>query len=172
MHRWHRLTLLALVLAGTVGCDQAAKQLAIAELRAGPSHSFLGGVFQLGYAENPGAFLSLFGGLPRQAQFWILTAAVGLMLGGMLVYLVVSTRLGKLHSVGLALFAGGGLSNWLDRVCNDGRVVDFMSLGLGPVRTGIFNVADVAIMVGVGLFLLKSPAPGEAQSTPPPPTAA
>jgi signal peptidase II len=29
-----------------------------------------------------------------------------------------------------------------------------MNVGLGPLRTGIFNVADVAIMCGAGLFIL------------------
>jgi signal peptidase II len=33
-------------------------------------------------------------------------------------------------------------------------VVDFLNVGIGPLRTGIFNVADVAIMVGVGFSLL------------------
>jgi signal peptidase II len=35
----------------------------------------------------------------------------------------------------------------------DGRVIDFLNVGIGGLRTGIFNVADVAIMVGVALFL-------------------
>jgi signal peptidase II len=152
----YRLMLISLVLAGTVGCDQATKQLAISGLRGEPGQSFLGGLFRLTYAENPGAFLSLFGGLSRTAQFWLLTAGVGVMLFGMLGYLVASGKLGRLHTFALALCVGGGLSNWIDRVMNEGRVVDFMILGLGPVRTGVFNVADIAIMAGLGLFLLKS----------------
>ncbi|MBZ4418491.1 signal peptidase II [Myxococcus sp. RHSTA-1-4] len=159
MNRWYRLTLVTLVLAGTVGCDQATKQLAISGLRGAPGQSFLGGLFRLTYAENPGAFLSLFGGLPRIAQFWLLTAGVGVLLFGMLAYLMASGRPGRLHFVALALCVGGGLSNWFDRLTNDGRVVDFMILGVGPVRTGVFNVADIAIMLGIGLFLLGSPAP-------------
>lgn len=153
MHQWYRLTLVSLILAGTVGCDQATKQLAISGLRGEPGQSFLGGLFRLRYAENPGAFLSMFGGLSRTAQFWLLTAGVGVMLLGMLVYLVASGKLGRLPTVALALCVGGGLSNWIDRALNDGRVVDFMMVGVGPVRTGVFNVADVAIMLGVALFL-------------------
>ncbi|MFP2906141.1 signal peptidase II [Pyxidicoccus sp. 3LFB2] len=167
MSPWSRLTLISLVLAGTVGCDQATKQLAISGLRGEPGQSFLGGLFRLTYAENPGAFLSLFGGLGRPAQFWLLTAGVGVMLLGMLVYLVTSGRLGRLQSLALALGVGGGLSNWLDRVFNDGRVVDFIVVGVGPVRTGVFNVADVAIMLAVGLFLLASRTPGAANAGPP-----
>jgi signal peptidase II len=54
--------------------------------------------------------------------------------------------------VALAGLAGGGFGNWMDRVLLGGVVVDFMNVGIGPVRTGIFNVADLAIMAGA-LFL-------------------
>ena len=57
------------------------------------------------------------------------------------------------HAVAFALFIAGGVSNWFDRV-SDGRVVDFMNVGIGWLRTGIFNVADVAIMLGAALFVL------------------
>jgi signal peptidase II len=44
----------------------------------------------------------------------------------------------------------------LDRIVH-GTVVDFVSVGVGSLRTGIFNVADVAILAG--LFMLISPVP-------------
>jgi signal peptidase II len=46
----------------------------------------------------------------------------------------------------------GGASNWIDRAVR-GSVVDFMNVGIGPVRTGVFNVADVAIMLGAVLIV-------------------
>jgi signal peptidase II len=55
-------------------------------------------------------------------------------------------------AVALSLFIVGGFSNWIDRLV-DGKVVDFLNVGIGGVRTGVFNVADVAIMVGAVLFL-------------------
>jgi hypothetical protein len=55
-----------------------------------------------------------------------------------------------------ALIASGGFSNWIDRARFDGVVVDFMNMGLGPVRTGVFNVADIAILVGIGLLFVHS----------------
>jgi signal peptidase II len=39
-------------------------------------------------------------------------------------------------------------------------VVDFLNVGIGSLRTGVFNVADMAIMAGVALFLLESVATG------------
>ena len=56
----------------------------------------------------------------------------------------------------LALVLAGGLSNLIDRFVHDGYVVDFINLGVGHVRTGIFNVADVAITVGVVMLLIQS----------------
>ena len=154
LSRWYRLTLVSLVLAGTVGCDQATKQLALSHLRDEPAQTFLGGFLRLAFAENPGAFLSLGGHLPHPVRFGLLTMGVGLILLVALLYLMKSSRVGRLHIVAIALAVGGGASNWFDRVVNDGRVVDFMVLGIGPVHTGVFNVADVAIMLGVGLLLL------------------
>lgn len=58
----------------------------------------------------------------------------------------------RLAAVGLILFVAGGVSNWIDRVAI-GSVVDFLNIGIGSFRTGIFNVADVAIMTGIGFLL-------------------
>ena len=96
----------------------------------------------------------------------LLLPKVGVFLLGTLVYLVMSRRLEPLQSTALALIVGGGLSNWFDRLVNDGRVVDFMNLGIGSLRTGIFNVADVALMLGAGLLILagrRANIPGERQ---------
>jgi signal peptidase II len=54
--------------------------------------------------------------------------------------------------VSVALIVGGGVSNLIDRLRYGGYVVDFLNVGIGPVRTGIFNVADMAIMVGVVMW--------------------
>jgi len=54
---------------------------------------------------------------------------------------------------GVCLVLAGGASNWIDRVVR-GSVIDFMNVGVGPLRTGIFNVADVAILTGIGCIVL------------------
>ncbi|HEY9518344.1 MAG TPA: signal peptidase II, partial [Gemmatimonadales bacterium] len=55
--------------------------------------------------------------------------------------------------LGLYLILGAGLSNLWDRLLR-GRVIDFLNVGIGPLRTGIFNLADVALMLGLVLILL------------------
>jgi signal peptidase II len=64
-------------------------------------------------------------------------------------------RLEPWRVVALALVAGGGISNLIDRLLYNGRVTDFLNVGIGSLRTGIFNVADMAIMAGALLLLWK-----------------
>jgi signal peptidase II len=53
------------------------------------------------------------------------------------------------------LVIGGGMSNFIDRLLYGGYVVDFLNVGIGSVRTGIFNVADVFIVTGVLLLVFS-----------------
>lgn len=151
----NRLLLLFAVLGLSVGCDQATKQLANATLKGEPMRSYLGDTFRFTWATNDGAFLSLGANLPDSLRFALLTVAVGGLLLGIVVFTATSTKLHSGQVSGYAMIAGGGLSNWIDRARNDGSVVDFMNMGIGRLRTGVFNVADLAILVGIG-FLLYS----------------
>lgn len=147
-----RCCVVLLLVAGTVGCDAVTKHLAIEHLAGRPTQSFLADTVRLVYAENSGGFLSLGANLPDWARTALFTVATGIIL---LLLVVAAWRSGwrQWHTIAVSLFAAGGLSNWVDRL-GDGRVVDFLNVGIAGVRTGIFNVADVAIMVGVGLFLI------------------
>ncbi|MFZ5471190.1 MAG: signal peptidase II [Myxococcota bacterium] len=148
---WTAITLLL-----TVGCDQATKRIATHTLKSAPAYSYLGDTFRLVYAENRGAFLSLGASLPDAARFWILTVIVGLLLVGIVLYTLLSPKLHRAQVIGYALIGGGGISNWVDRATHDGLVVDFMNMGIGPLRTGVFNVADLAIIAGIALLMLES----------------
>jgi signal peptidase II len=140
-----------LLVACTVGCDAVTKRLAAENLAGFPAQSFLGDTVRLTYAENTGGFLNLGATLPPWARTTVFTVAVGAFL---LVMVAAAWRSGwrRWHTVALSLLLAGGFSNWVDRL-GDGRVIDFLNLGIGGLRTGIFNVADVAIMIGVALFL-------------------
>jgi signal peptidase II len=157
-----RLLLVCLLLIVCVGCDQAAKAIAKQTLSSSPPISLLQGIVQFQYAENPGAFLSLGAGLPARTRFLWGVVFIGLTQVVLLGYLFRSTSLSWSQKIGLSLFLGGGLGNLIDRIANDGQVIDFVSLGVGSLRTGIFNVADVAITAGVLLVLFargEDPAP-------------
>jgi signal peptidase II len=150
-----RLVLVLAVLAGSVGCDQATKRVAVATLEGQPTKQLLGDTLRVGLARNEGAFLSIGANLPEGPRFWLLTVSVGMMLAGLLAFTLRSKQLPLLQVAGLALMLGGGVSNWLDRARDGGAVVDFLNLGIGSLRTGIFNVADLAIVAGVVVMLFS-----------------
>ena len=145
--------LLCLLLAATAGCDRVTKHLAVTTLAGSPSQSFLADTLRLDYHENPGAFLGV-------GSTWRPEIRSGFFLIGNAVFLLATAGLAirfkwsRLARVGLALFFAGGASNLIDRVAF-GSVIDFLNIGLGQFRTGIFNVADVAIMAGVSMLLFE-----------------
>ncbi|MEO1271859.1 MAG: signal peptidase II, partial [Myxococcota bacterium] len=140
------------------------KQLFLSHIFA-PLMSFLGDTFRLQYAENKGAMLSLGASLPEEARFWVFQVGIGLLLLVALGAALMWRQLNGVAIVGVALMVGGGVSNLMDRILYDGVVVDFMNLGVGGLRTGIFNVADIAIMVGAALIALQA---FSAEPEPPP----
>ncbi len=146
-----RVGLVAAVLA-TIGCDRLTKHVAMVSLAGTAGHSFLADTIRLGYVENAGGFLSLGASLPSVARVAIFTVATGVTLLGLTV-LAFRRGLAGWPALGLSLFVAGGASNWIDRLVN-GAVVDFLNVGIGPLRTGVFNIADVAIMLGAALFVL------------------
>jgi signal peptidase II len=146
-----RLVLLVAI-AGTIGCDRATKYIAASTLLGTPGRSFLADTVRLEYVENSGGFLSLGAQLPPPLRTGVFTVGTGLALLA-LVGAAIRFRWSGWPLLGLSLFVAGGASNWVDRVAR-GSVIDFINVGVGPLRTGIFNVADVAIMLGVAIVIL------------------
>jgi signal peptidase II len=153
LNRILRWSLVLLVLAMAVGCDQATKRLARQSLADAPPLSYLDDSLRLEYAENAGGFLSLGAELPGRVRFFLFVPLVAVILAGSLALAQRSTS--ALQLWGLSLLAGGGAGNLIDRIAHDGRVVDFINLGLGSLRTGVFNLADVAVTTGVVLLALS-----------------
>jgi signal peptidase II len=154
MTRAVRLALVAAVLLCSVGCDQVAKTLARASLAASPPISLLDDCVRLELAQNRGAFLSLGEDLPVAARYLLFVVLVGGALALTLAFTLRLRAANPVQLVALSLLTGGGLGNLIDRLIHDGAVVDFVSIGVGALRTGIFNVADAAITLGVLLLLI------------------
>jgi signal peptidase II len=153
LNRTIRIVLLLLVLGGTVGCDQTTKHIARAKLGPFDSVMLLGGWGELRLVENPGAFLSLGASLSPIVRTAFFTLGVGIGLLFLSVCLVSRARLNWLVFTGLALALAGGVSNLIDRITRQGLVTDFITLRMGPFQTGVFNVADMAVLFGLGLLL-------------------
>jgi signal peptidase II len=157
---------LAAAIVATISCDRVTKHVAAENLAGTSDRSYLSDTVRLTYAENTGAFLGLGADLPPVARTLLFTVGTGAMLLAVAV-VAFRSRWAPGSRIGAALFLAGGASNWIDRVIH-GSVVDFLNVGIGPVRTGVFNVADVAIMLGACLIawteLRRREAPDE---TPP-----
>lgn len=147
-----RLVLLIAIVA-TIGCDRVTKHMASTTLADAPGRSFLADTLRLEYAENTGAFLSLGADWPRPVRTAVFGVGNAVLLVALAV-IAVRRRWPGMALLGVALFVAGGASNLLDRI-TAGMVIDFLNVGVGPLRTGIFNVADVAIMLGAGLLVVE-----------------
>ncbi|MDP3234803.1 MAG: signal peptidase II [Myxococcales bacterium] len=149
-----RFILFGVVTFISIALDQVTKVMAIEAFKGKPTLSYLGDTFRFQFATNEGAFLSLGGNLPASARFWLLTVGVG----GLLLAITVQALRNPVDTAnltGYALIVSGGFSNWIDRARFDGVVVDFMNMGLGSLRTGVFNIADLAILAGIGVLLIS-----------------
>jgi signal peptidase II len=158
---WH-LALIAALLVGCVGCDQVSKGVARSRLALGESHTFLGDTFRITHVENPGAFLGIGANLPETVRTVVFQGAIFVLILALLWAAAFRVGTSRWQAVGFTLLAASGIGNLIDRLLNDGRVTDFLNVGIFSFRTGIFNIADV---VGVAGFLLLLLAKGEA--TPP-----
>ena len=135
-----------------IGCDQISKNVASEYLVKGKVDSYLFDFFRVGYTENIGAFLGLGNALSEATRFWVF---VGIFLVGLLCYLIFGRKQSLYSVLALSFVFSGGLSNFYDRVMNNGAVIDFLNIGVGSMRTGVFNVADIAIMIGVFILLFS-----------------
>jgi signal peptidase II len=144
--------LLAIGLIGIAG-DQITKSIAQSHLREGELHVFLADMLRLQLAHNYGAFLSLGDSLSPTWRQGLWSIGVACILVAILVYALLARSLDRPLMVSLALILAGGASNLYDRIAYDGYVVDFLNVGVGPLRTGIFNLADMAITTGALIVL-------------------
>ena len=141
--------LLAVIAAAVLVVDRVSKILVVEHLDLGVAVPVLGELLQLRYVENPGAAFSLGGGTTW--VFAIIAAAV------VVVILVFARRIRSLAWASVfGLLLGGTVGNLVDRLIRppsfgQGHVVDFLQIWGFPA---IFNLADVAIVAAMVLFVI------------------
>lgn len=143
--------MLALLLSLAVAVlDQATKHWIRLNFYPGETRPVVEGLFNLSFVRNTGAAWGMLGGFNR----WL--AVISVLL---LVLLIVFRRRllndSLAHRVALGLMAGGIVGNFCDRVKLQ-YVVDFLDFHWGMHHFPSFNVADSAICIGVGLYMLTS----------------
>ncbi len=153
-NRSFRIIIILLIVFANIGCDQVSKKIARESIQPGDKIEVLNDNLFLMNVENSGAFLSAGANLPKVIKDILLLVLPLVMLIGALIYLFVQKNLPKLGMIGWSFVIGGGIGNMYDRI-KFGSVTDFLFIDLGGIfRTGVFNMADVSIMVGMGFLIL------------------
>ena len=128
--------------------DQASKEWVRGAFSLHESIPVLPGFFNLTYVRNTGAAWGMFSG-----QNVALSALALVMLGALVVFRRKILPPGRVHRVALGLLCGGIVGNLFDRLRLD-YVVDFLDVYWRVHHFPAFNVADSAICIAVGIYVL------------------
>lgn len=147
--------LVLLAVTGTViSLDQLTKNLVLQRFRLGDSISVIENYFDLTYVRNPGAAFGMLSHWDDSVRvpFFIIVPLIALV-----AILSIFRKIGENDlklATALSLVIGGALGNLIDRAAYN-YVVDFLDFHWQyKVHFPAFNVADIAICVGVGLLIL------------------
>ncbi|MCP5069009.1 MAG: signal peptidase II [bacterium] len=141
--------------AASLPLDIATKHWVATTIAYGDRIQVVEGFFYLTHVRNPGAAFSMFATAPEPFRRWFFLIATSIALVLLVSFYRQLAPRDRLSAVALGLILGGAVGNLLDRI-RFGEVIDFLHVRLG---TGYswpdFNVADSAIVVGVGLLILE-----------------
>jgi lipoprotein signal peptidase len=140
-----------LMAAATFFLDQLTKLGIVAALALGHSQPLVDGVLNLTYVQNTGAAFSLFAGHPEKLGLFAVLVVLGVML-----YQRRTQPKELIVVLAMGLFIGGALGNAVDRLML-GYVRDMFDLQWqGQNVFPIFNVADIAVNLAAGMFVLHT----------------
>lgn len=150
--RWIGTLFGIILISVNISCDQFTKAIVRKQIPPSERITLISDHLTLTNIENSGAFLSMGQAWwqPVKSILFIVLPIIVLLMG---VYYMM--RLGGRRpwlTVALGFAIGGGIGNMIDRLLY-GSVTDFVHIRIGPLQTGIFNMADVSIMIGVGVML-------------------
>ena len=150
------LLLVAVILISGINfaADRITKIYAEKHIRGQGTIRVVGDVFIMHYAENDGAFLGLGGDMPKPLKSVLLILLPSLIVFAAVFYTAFSGNIPPGQLVSLSCVIGGGIGNLFDRIFNGGIVIDFLNFGIGGLRTGILNVADLSVTFGALAFIL------------------
>lgn len=154
MKRLKILCLMLIILFSVAGCDRATKIAAKNYLSTSPPITYFSNLVVLDYVKNQGTFLSFGSGFPDHVRFWMFILVPSLFLCGFLIYVFITEKFTYFEIIAFSIIIGGGTGNLYDRTFRSGQVIDFINIGIGSIRTGIFNIADLAVMIGSVMLAL------------------
>jgi len=145
-----------LLITATIAIDQISKVIVRANVTPYKESEILGSYFTLNNVENTGAFLGMGSDLNPTVKLIFLLILPVAVLAYLIYYIFKNKQIETYALFALCGIAGGGIANVFDRIVY-GHVTDFLHINLGGVfRTGIFNLADLAVTSGMIALLLGS----------------
>jgi len=142
------------IAAAVFALDRLSKWLVERSVSFADTRTVIPGFFDIVHSQNRGVAFGMFNDSNfewRTMGLVLLTAAAIVLVS---VMLWNAHRLDRLSFWGLALILGGAAGNEFDRIVS-GQVTDFLELYVGAYHWPTFNVADSAIVIGSGLFLIE-----------------
>lgn len=150
-----KLFFAVLIIVSNVACDQLTKVKVRREINQNEVISVIDDHFILTKVENTGAALSLGENLSPVLKIILLQIMPVLVLLFLFITIIRQKDITPLNTVAFAFIIGGGIGNIYDRILYS-SVTDFMYLKWGVFHTGIFNMADVSVVIGTVLIVIST----------------
>lgn len=149
------LLILVILISGlNFAADRITKNYAVNNIKGEGTIRVVGDLFIMHYAENDGAFLGFGGSMPKPIKSVLLILLPSIIVFVAAFYTAFSGNIPLSQLVSLSCVIGGGMGNLFDRIFNEGIVIDFLNFGIGNLRTGILNVADLSVTFGAIVFII------------------
>ena len=141
------------VVALVVLLDQTTKALVLKMMPLFKSIVVIPGFFSLSHVHNPGGAFGFMAQNGSPWRHWMFLAAAAVALSMILYFHHQTPKTHPYLGLGLSLIFGGAIGNLIDRL-RFGEVVDFLDFYVAHLHWPTFNVADSAVTIGVGIFIL------------------
>lgn len=149
-----KIIIIVLVLLN-IGCDQFSKNAVRKNVSNNDRIEIIGSNFIMIKVENTGAMLGYGSSLSPVLKIIFLQVIPVIVLLILLFRILYKTNMNLWLAFAFACVIGGGIGNLIDRIAY-GQVTDFFYINIGYFKTGIFNMADVSVTLGVLVILLLS----------------
>ena len=147
---------ISIIITLSIFLDQISKILIRNNVEQYSDIKLIGEYFILTNVENSGAFLGMGSGFSPIMKSVFLIILPIIVLISIIIYVYRDKEIDKISLIGFSIIIGGGIGNIFDRIIY-GSVTDFLFIDLGGIfKTGIFNIADLAVTTGMILILLMS----------------
>lgn len=141
--KYYILALLILIL------DQLTKWVVVTQMSLHHQIPIIENLLYFTSHRNKGAAFGIL-----QGQMWLFFIVTVLVVAFVVYYIQTHAKESKLLGISLGLVLGGALGNFLDRLFR-GEVVDFIDVYIFTYDFAIFNVADMALVIGVGILMVQ-----------------